>query len=68
MLAPRSQEVPIEACLREFPSSLSCQMCLVREGKGSISSLHVTVVGDDWYSYSVSEALNGSMNFKNCIG
>ena len=31
------------------------------------SSVHVTVVGDDSYSYSDSEASNGSMNFKNCI-
>ena len=64
----RSQDVPTEACLRESPSPISCQMRLVRRGKRTISCLHVTVVGDDWYSYSDLEALNGSMNLKNCIG
>ena len=37
-------------------------------GKGTISSLHMTIVGDDWYSYFDSKASNGSMNLKNCIG
>ena len=64
----RSQEVPTEACLRESPTFISCQMRLVRGGKGTISSLHRSVVGDDWYSYSETEASNGSMNFRNCIG
>ena len=31
------------------------------------SYVHVTGVGDDWYSYCDSEASNGSMNLKNCI-
>ena len=34
----------------------------------AISSLHVTVVGDGWYSYFDSKAWNGSMNLKNYIG
>ena len=64
----RSQEVPTEACLRESLIPISCQMRLVSGGKGILSSLHRSVVGDDWYSYSDSEASNGSMNLKNCIG
>ena len=36
----RSQEVPIEASLQESPIPISCQMHLVRGGKGTISSLH----------------------------
>ena len=64
----RSQEVPTEACIPESPSPISCQMCLVCGGKGTISSLHVTVVGDGWYSYFDSETWNGSMNLKNYIG
>ena len=64
----RSQEVPTEACLRESPTPISCQMRLVREGKGTISSLHMSALGDDWYSYSDSKASNGSMNLRNCIG
>ena len=43
-------------------------MDLVCRGKGTISSLHVTVVGDGWYSYFYLEAWNGSMNLKNYIG
>ena len=64
----RSHEVPIEACLRESPTPISCQMRLVHGGKGTISSLHRSVVGDDLYSYSDSKASNGNMNLKNCIG
>ena len=52
----RSQEVPTEACIRESPSPISCQMCLVCGGKGTISSLHVTIVGDGWNSYFDSKA------------
>ena len=62
----QSQEVPIEACLRESPTPISCQMCLVRGIKGTISSLHRSALGDGWYSYSDSEASNGSMNLMNC--
>ena len=36
----RSQEVPTKACLRESPTPISCQMRLVRQSKGTISSLH----------------------------
>ena len=64
----RSQEVPTEACLQESPTSISCQMRLVRGGKGTISSLYRSAVGDDWYSYSETKASNGSMNLRNCIG
>ena len=64
----RSQEVPTEACLQKSPSPISCQMCLVCGGKGTISSLHMTVVGVGWYSYFDSKAWNGSMNLKNYIG
>ena len=64
----QSQEVPTEACLRESPTSISCQMRLVCGGKGTISSLHRSAVGDDWYSYSEIEASNGSINLRNCIG
>ena len=64
----RSQEVPTKACLRESPSPISCQMRLVCGGKGTISCLQVTVVGDGWYSYSDSQASNDTMNLKNCMG
>ena len=64
----RSQEVPTEAYIRESLSPISCQMYLVCGGKKTISSLHMTVVGDGWYSYFDLEAWNGSMNLKNYIG
>ena len=35
----RGQEVPTEACLRESPSPISCQVCLVCGGKETTSSL-----------------------------
>ena len=64
----KARKVPTEACLRESPSRISCQMCLVCGVKGTISSLHMTVVGVGWYSYFDSESWNGTMNLKNYIG